>query len=217
MIDADFEGDDLGAEPAAALGPRLVLGSGSPRRLELLSQIGLEPDLIEAPDIDETPRKGEKPRSYAIRMAREKAEALEALHLGDYVITGDTVVAAGANILPKALTLAEARACLERLSGRTHRVFSALTLITDTGEVIERLSENRVTFKRLSAQEISSYLDSGEWLGKAGGYAIQGLAAGFIRTLKGSYSAVVGLDLFHVQSILAGNGFGRLPRTAEAV
>lgn len=216
MTDAVFGDENLGRASAPTLGPRLVLGSGSPRRLELLGQIGLEPDFIEAPDIDETPHRGEKPRAYATRMAREKAEALEALHLGDYVITGDTVVATGARILPKALTLSEARACLERLSGRTHRVFSALTVITDTGKIIERLSENRVSFKRLSAQEVSSYLDSGEWMGKAGGYAIQGLAAGFIRSLKGSYSAVVGLDVFHVQSILAGAGFGRLPEALES-
>ena len=209
MIDRlDFE--EEAAKPAP-LGPRLVLGSSSPRRLELLAQIGLEPDLIEAPDIDETPEKGEKPRAYAARMARQKAEALEPHHLGDFIVTGDTVVAAGSRILPKATTLAEARECLDRLSGRSHNVFSALTIIGEDGQVHERLSQNRVTFKRLSASEISSYLDSGEWQGKAGGYGIQGLAAGFISMLKGSYSAVVGLDLFQVQSILAGNGFGRLP------
>ena len=199
--------DESRAKP---LGPKLVLGSGSPRRLELLSQLGIEPDVIDAPNIDETPKKGEKPRAYATRMAREKAEAVEAMHVGDFIIAGDTVVAAGARILPKAEQLSDARQCLEWLSGRSHRVFSALTLITDTGNIINRLSENRVTFKRLSRTEISSYLDSGEWLGKAGGYAIQGMAAGFVRALRGSYSAVVGLDLFHVQSVLTGNGFGRL-------
>lgn len=209
MIDTDLDG-----RAGIALGPRLILGSGSPRRLELLAQIGLEPDLVEAPDIDETPEKGEKPRPYAVRMARQKAEALEPHHLGDFIITGDTVVATGSRILPKALTLADARACLERLSGRSHNVFSALTIITNTGQVHERLSQNRVTFKRLNAAEISSYLDSGEWQGKAGGYAIQGLAAGFIAKLRGSFSAVVGLDLFHVQSILAGSEFGRLPEAS---
>ncbi|MGB0785863.1 MAG: Maf family protein [Alphaproteobacteria bacterium] len=196
-------------------GPKLVLGSGSPRRLELLEQIGLEPDFVEAPDIDESPLKGEKPRSYASRMAREKADALEPHHVGNFIITGDTVVAAGSRILPKALNLSEARACLERLSGRSHNVFSALTIISDKGDIFERLSHNRVSFKRLSAAEISSYLDSGEWHGKAGGYAIQGLAAGLISSLKGSFSAVVGMDLFQVQSILAGCGFGRLPQTIE--
>lgn len=211
MIEMEF--DDEGQ--AKALGPRLVLGSSSPRRLELLGQIGLEPDVIEAPNIDETPQKGEKPRPYAARMAREKAEALEPHHLGDFIITGDTVVAAGAQILPKATTLAQARACLERLSGRSHSVFSALTIITDEGQIHERLSQNRVTFKRLSAAEISSYLDSGEWQGKAGGYAIQGLAAGLISRLRGSFSGVVGLDLYHVQSILGGAGFGNLFKVAK--
>ena len=210
MIDPDF--DD---PPAAAAGPKLVLGSGSPRRLELLSQIGLEPDLVEAPNIDETPKKAEKPRPYAARMALEKARVLEPHHVGNFIITGDTVVATGSRIFPKAETLAQARECLERLSGRSHWVYSALTIISDTGQIFERLSQNRVTFKRLSAAEVSSYLDSGEWQGKAGGYAIQGLAAGLISRLQGSFSAVVGLDLFHVQSILAGCGFGRLPETLD--
>ncbi len=200
----------------ADTGPKLVLGSGSPRRLALLAQIGLEPDLVEAPHIDETPFKGEKPQTYAARMARQKAEALEPHHVGNFIVAGDTVVAAGTRILPKALTLSEARACLERLSGRSHSVFSALAIITDTGQVFERLSKNRVTFKRLSAAEISSYLDSGEWHGKAGGYAIQGLAAGLISALRGSFSAVVGLDVFQVQSILTGCGFGRLPAAGSA-
>ena len=198
------------------LSPRLVLGSGSPRRLELLAQIGLEPDLVDIPNIDETPRKGENARMYAMRMAKEKAEALEPHHLGDFIITGDTVVAAGSKILPKAETIAQARSCLEKLSGRRHNVFSSVVIITDKGHVHQRLSQNRVTFKRLSASEMSSYLDSGEWLGKAGGYAIQGLAAGFISNLKGVFSAVVGLDLFHVQSILTGVGFGRLPGNLES-
>ena len=213
MEPLEFEQEEVKAMP---LRPRLVLGSGSPQRLELLAQIGLEPDLIEPPDINETPEKGEKPRAYAARLARQKAEALEPHHLGDFIIAGDTVVAAGSRILPKASTLAEARACLHRLSGRSHTVFSALTIIGEDGQIHDRLSQNRVTFKRLSSAEVSSYLDSGEWLGKAGGYGIQGLAAGFISRFRGSYSAVVGLDLFHVQSILAGSGFGRLPETAKA-
>ena len=154
--------------PCSPLPSRLVLGSSSPRRLELLAQIGLEPDLVETPAIDETPQKGEKPRQYAARMAREKAEVLEPHHLGSYILTGDTVVAAGTRILPQAQTLAQARNCLERLSGRRHSVYSALTIITDAGQVHQRMSQSRVTFKRLSAGEVSSYLDSGEWQGKAG-------------------------------------------------
>ena len=189
-------------------GPRLILGSASPRRLALLGQIGLEPDEVQAPDIDETPRAKEKPRAYAQRMAREKAEALEAHFIGDFIVTGDTVVSRGASILPKAESLDEAKACLTALSGRSHTVFSALTVITATGQIIERLSQNRVTFKRLSTEEISSYLDSGEWQGKAGGYGIQGLAASFIQQLKGSYSAVMGLDLFQLATVLSGHRFG---------
>ena len=203
--------NDVILEPDAAhppKGPRLILGSASPRRLALLGQIGLEPDNIEAPDIDETPHAKEKPRAYVQRMAREKAEALEAHHVGDFIVTGDTVVARGAQILPKAENHEQAKSCLELLSGRSHTVFSALTVITSTGQIIERLSQNRVTFKRLSAQEVVSYLDSGEWQGKAGGYAIQGLAASFIQRLKGSYSAVMGLDLFHLAGVLAGQRFG---------
>lgn len=212
MIDTDLDA----AQSPPSLEPRLVLGSSSPRRLRLLAQIGLEPDLVEAPDIDETPAKGEKPHAYAIRMAREKAEALEPHYVGHFILTGDTVVATGTRILPKATTLAQARDCLTRLSGRSHSVYSALTIITDRGQVHERLSKNRVRFKRLSPREISSYLDSGQWQGKAGGYAIQGLAAGLISGIKGSFSAIVGLDLYHVQSILTGLGFGQIPKVTEA-
>lgn len=210
----DFEDSDEGRDPddmPPPPGPRLVLGSASPRRRELLMQLGLEPDIIETPDIDEAPHAREKPQAYAQRMAREKAEVLEPHHLGDFIITGDTVVAVGNQILPKANQLAQARACLTHLSGRTHRVYSALTLITAQGQVLQRLSLSRVRFKRLSGQEMSSYLDSGEWQGKAGGYAIQGLAAGFVRELKGSYSGVVGLDLFQVHTLLTGAGFAQLP------
>ena len=185
--------------------PTLVLASASPRRRELLARLGLTPAAINPADIDETPHKGELPRDYAKRMAREKAQAVAS---GDaHVLAGDTVVAAGRRILPKAEDEATARKCLELLSGRRHRVLSAIALRAPDGAIRERLSETVVMFKRLSSAEIDAYLASGEWEGKAGGYAIQGPAAGFISALKGSYSAVVGLDLFHVQSLLTGCGF----------
>ena len=130
--------------PKPPMTGRLILGSGSPRRRELLSQIGLEPDIIDAPNINETPAKGEKPRPYALRMAREKAEALEPHYLGNFIITGDTVVATGARILPQAQSLAQARMCLQMLSGRSHAVYSALTLITDAGRVLHRLTKSRL-------------------------------------------------------------------------
>ncbi len=185
--------------------PTLVLASASPRRRELLARLGLTPAAINPADIDETPHKGELPRDYAKRMAREKAQAAAS---GDgHVLAGDTVVAAGRRILPKAEDEATARKCLELLSGRRHRVLSAIALRAPDGAVRERLSETVVMFKRLSSAEIDAYLASGEWEGKAGGYAIQGSAEGLIAWISGSHSGVVGLPLFETRALLKGAGF----------
>ena len=190
--------------PAPA--PRLVLGSTSPRRLELLAQLGITPARIAAPDIDETPAKAELPRAYAARMALGKAQAV-ARAVDEVVLAGDTVVAAGRRILPRAADADEVAACLALLSGRRHRVLSAICLIATDGREITRLSETIVSFKRLSAAEIAGYAASGEGVGKAGGYAIQGGAARFVRALSGSYSGVVGLPLFETAAALTAAGF----------
>ena len=185
--------------------PTLVLASASPRRRELLARLGLTPAAINPADIDETPHKGELPRDYAKRMAREKAQAAAS---GDgHVLAGDTVVAAGRRILPKAEDEATARKCLELLSGRRHRVLSAIALRAPDGAIRERLSETVVMFKRLSSAEIDAYLASGEWEGKAGGYAIQGIAEGLIRRIQGSHSGVVGLPLYETRTLLKSAGF----------
>ena len=185
--------------------PRLILASASPRRRELLARIGVAPDEVIAADIDETPRKTELPRAYAVRMAREKAAA--AASDTAHVLAGDTVVALGRRILPKAEDEAEARRCLELMSGRRHRVYSAVALRHPDGTVRERLSETIVRFKPLSRAEIAAYLASGEWRGKAGGYAIQGSAEGLITWISGSHSGVVGLPLFETRARLKAAGF----------
>ena len=180
--------------------PKLILASASPRRRELLARLGVTPDAVAPADIDETPLKGELPRVYATRMAREKAEA--AASDEGFVLAGDTVVAAGRRILPKAEDEATARQCLDLLSGRRHRVLSAIALRAPDGTMRERLSETVVMFKRLSAQEIDAYIASGEWEGKAGGYAIQGIAEGLISRIQGSHSGVVGLPLYETRTLL---------------
>jgi len=192
--------------PVKGATPRLILASASPRRRALLEQIGIVPDLVAAAGIDETPSKNELPRDHARRLAREKAEAVAAQHAGALVLGADTVVACGRRILPKAETEAEAAFCLKLLSGRAHRVYTAVHLVAPSGPR-ERLCESRVTFKRLSVQEQAAYLALGEWRGKAGGYAIQGHAAIFIRALTGSHSAVVGLPLYETAILLAAAGF----------
>ncbi|WFL77644.1 Maf family nucleotide pyrophosphatase [Altererythrobacter arenosus] len=191
----------MSAPPSAK---RLVLASASPRRRELLARLGVEPAAVTPAHIDETPLKGELPRDYAIRMAREKAEAAES---EDHVLAGDTVVAAGRRILPKAEDEATARKCLELLSGRRHRVLSAIALRAPDGKLREKLSETTVRFKRLSVEEIDAYIASGEWHGKAGGYAIQGAAEGLIAWIEGSHSGVVGLPLFETRALLKAAGF----------
>lgn len=185
--------------------PTLVLASASPRRRELLARLGIEPAGIAPTDIDETPYKAEVPRDYAVRMAREKA--LAAADPVAHVLAGDTVVAVGRRILPKAEDEATARACLELMSGRRHRVLSAIALLAPDGSLRERLSETQVRFKTLSAQEIAAYLVGGEWHGKAGGYAIQGSAEGLIAWIGGSHSGVVGLPLFETRALLRAAGF----------
>ena len=185
--------------------PRLILASASPRRRELLARLGIEPIQIAHADVDETPRKGELPRDYAVRMAREKALAVA--DRAAHVLAGDTVVAVGRRILPKAEDEATARRCLELLSGRRHRVLSAVTLLAPDDKMRERLSETQVRFKRLSEDEIGTYLTGGEWHGKAGGYAIQGSAEGLIAWIGGSHSGVVGLPLYETRALLKAAGF----------
>jgi septum formation protein len=193
--------------------PRLVLASASPRRLELLQQIGIEPDALLPADLDETPRKNELPRSLAARLAEEKASAAARIASsrpelsGAYIIGADTVVSVGRRILPKCEIVAEAAQSLRLLSGRAHRIHTAVCLITPKGRARHKLVETRLRLKRLSAAEIEAYLGSGEWRGKAGGYAIQGLAGAFAQKLIGSYSAVAGLPLYETMSLLAGEGF----------
>ena len=185
--------------------PTLILASASPRRRELIARLGVEPAAINPADIDETPLAGELPRDYATRMAREKAAG--AASDDGHVLAGDTVVCAGRRILPKAEDEATARRCLELLSGRRHRVLSAIALRAPDGRLRERLSETVVIFKRLSTDEIDAYLASGEWEGKAGGYAIQGIAEGLIRRIQGSHSGVVGLPLYETRTLLKSAGF----------
>ncbi len=188
-------------------GPSLVLASASPRRLELLRQVGLMPDCIDPPDIDETPRHGELPPAYGMRLAQEKAQAVIPRHPGAYILAADTVVACGRRILPKTEDKASARSCLELLSGRRHRVHGAIVVVSPDGRSVSRRVESQVSFKRLSEAEIGAYLRTGEWQGKAGGYAIQGRAAALIRWVSGSYSNVVGLPLFETAQLLAGHGY----------
>ncbi|ORE93022.1 Maf family nucleotide pyrophosphatase [Acuticoccus yangtzensis] len=199
----------------------LVLASGSPRRLALLEQIGIVPDHISPADVDETPLKKERPNTYALRLAREKAEvafdrARATLNPREtYVLAADTVVAVGRRILPKAESYDVAEACLKALSGRNHKVYTAVVVIA-RGKMRERLVETRVAMKRLSDREIADYLTSGEWDGKAGGYAIQGRAAAFVSHVVGSYSGVVGLPLYETQQLLTGTGFSREAETIAA-
>lgn len=184
--------------------PHLTLASASPRRRELLARLGIIADVVLSADIDETPHRAELPHVYARRMAREKAEATA---VSGHVLAGDTVVALGRRILPKADDEATARHCLDLLSGRRHRVLSAIALRAPDGTLRERLSETVVRFKVLSGEEIAAYLASGEWEGKAGGYAIQGAAEGLVQWLQGSHSGVMGLPLFETRALLKAAGF----------
>lgn len=202
---------------------QLVLASGSPRRIELLQQAGIEPDRVLPADIDETPQRAEHPRSLAKRLSKEKAEKAlmvlmqEAGYRPGFVLAADTVVAVGRRILPKAETADDAIACLQLLSGRAHRVYSGICLTTPSGQVRQRLVETRVRFKRLSRNEIDRYVASGQWRGKAGGYAVQGYAGAFVVKLVGSYTNVVGLPLYETTALLAGEGFGVHERWPEGI
>ena len=197
----------------AAAVHRLILASASPRRLALLQQVGVEPHALLPADIDETPERSELPRVLAARLAAGKAEAAQAMAAARggfedcFVLSADTVVSVGRRVLPKCETRDEAEACLRLLSGRAHRVHTGVTLLTPRGARRHRLVETRVRFKRLSAGETASYLASGEWNGKAGGYAVQGLAGSFVVKLVGSYSGVVGLPLHETVSLLVGEGY----------
>ncbi|MCA1951675.1 MAG: Maf family nucleotide pyrophosphatase [Hyphomicrobiales bacterium] len=192
---------------------RLILASASPRRYQLLEQIGVTPDDVIAASIDETPRIRERPRVYVERMAREKAEAAhratrhEPSRAAAHILAADTVVALGSRILPKTELAEEAAQCLRLLSGRAHRVYTSVVVMLPSGRQSQRLVEARVRFKRLSFDEIDAYLASGEWQGKAGGYAVQGIAGAFVTKLIGSYSAIVGLPLYETAALLAGTGF----------
>ncbi len=191
---------------------RLVLASASPRRLQLLQQIGIEPYALKPADLDETPQKNEQPRALAKRLAEAKAEAVckackdDPDLAGCYILAADTVVAVGRRILPKAELAEEASQCLTLLSGRTHKVFSGITLITPKGKTRTKVVTTKVRFKRLN-HDIDPYIASGEWRGKAGGYAIQGIAGTFVVNLVGSYSSVVGLPLHETANLLIGEGY----------
>jgi len=193
--------------------PKLVLASASPRRLALLQQAGIEPDALLPADVDETPLKSENAKELARRLSRQKAEIAAKVARGSdelkdaYILSADTVVLAGGRILPKAEVVDEAAACLRLLSGRAHRVYTSICLVTPKDAIRERLVETRVRFKRLSRDEFERYLASGEWRGKAGGYAIQGLAGTFVVKLVGSYSNVVGLPLYETVALLDGEGY----------
>ena len=186
---------------------RLVLASASPRRVDLLGQIGIVPDVIVPADIDETPQRREEPAPLAKRLALVKAEAVKATHDDFWVLAADTVVGLGRRILGKPADVDEARRFLSMLSGRQHRVYGGVTVISPTSKISSRLVVTSVSFKRLEINEINAYLDSGEWDGKAGGYAIQGHAGAFIRRINGSYFNVVGLPLYETLSLLRGLGF----------
>lgn len=191
----------------------LVLASASPRRLALLEQAGIRPDALMPGDLDETPLKGERPRDLALRLARAKAEAGHAGLstrpdlAGAYVLGADTVVSVGRRILPKAELVDEAAQCLRLLSGRAHRVHTGVALVTPGGAVRTRVVETRLRFRRLGSEDLESYLASGEWRGKAGAYAIQGIAGAFVVKLVGSYTGVVGLPLHETVNLLAGEGY----------
>src|SRR5437660_1452275 len=189
--------------------PVLVLASASPRRLELLRQIGIVPDRVDPADIDETPARGELPAAHVVRLAEAKARAVAPRHPDAFILAADTIVSCGRRILPKAEDEATARAYLTLLSGRRHRVYGGVALMTPSGEIAIRRVISHVSLKRLSESELDAYLTSGEWRGKAGGYAIQGDAAAFIPWLAGSYSNVVGLPLFETAQLLAGRGYRR--------
>ena len=187
--------------------PHLILASASPRRKDLLAQVGIAPDAIISADVDETPLKKELPRVYAMRVAQEKARKVHAENKASFIISADTVVCCGRTILPKAENDAEVKACLEKLSGKSHNVLTAICAINPSGKESLKIVSTKVIFKRFSEQDIAGYIASGEGIGKAGGYAIQGLAGCFIKSINGSYSSIVGLPLFEAVNMLTGLGY----------
>lgn len=187
--------------------PRLILASASPRRRDLLAQMGVIPDLIDPADIDETPKPREAPRAHALRLAEEKSAAAADRHADAFVIAADTVVACGHRILPKPVDVAEAERCLGLLSGRRHHVYGGICVIAPDGRQASRCVDSVVTFKRLTKPETAAYLESNEWEGKAGGYAIQGRAGAFVQRINGSYTNVVGLSLYDTRAMLTGLGW----------
>ena len=187
--------------------PAFILASSSPRRLELLASIGIVPDKVIAADIDETPKKAEQPHDLAERLALEKLQAVAGREKGTYVLSADTVVAVGRRILPKAENPGQVRDCLRLMSGRRHHVYTGIALQTPQGKILHRVCDSTVIFHQLSDSDIAAYVKSGEGIGKAGGYAIQGKAAGLIRFMSGSYSGIVGLPLFEVTQMLRGAGW----------
>lgn len=189
--------------------PRLILASASPRRLDLLRQIGLVPDAVDAADLDEAPLADETPRRLALRLAQAKAALVASRHPGAFVLAADTVVTVGRRVLPKAADAAEVRGCLTLLSGRAHRVLTGIAVTAPDGRTAGRLVESRVHFKRLLEADTDAYLACGEGVGKAGGYAIQGHAGALVISLQGSYSGVVGLPLYETANLLTGLGFKR--------
>jgi septum formation protein len=210
---SDAERADTAERGPSGFPAKLVLASGSPRRLALLQQAGIEPHALLPADVDEVPLRSESPRELVRRLARAKAEVARRAARRDpelkgaFIVSADTVVAVGRRILPKAEVVEEAAACLRLLSGRTHRVYTAVTVVTPRDALRERLVETRLRFKRLSRDEVESYLASGEWRGKAGGYAVQGLAGTFVVKVVGSYTNVVGLPLYETIALLDGSGF----------
>jgi len=196
-------------------GARLVLASASPRRVELLGRIGLKPDAIHPADIDETPLKDERPRHLALRLAEQKAAAVVSAQPGAFILAADTVVGVGRRILPKAETEEEERECLRLLSGRSHDVFTGVAIVGPDGRKASRAVACRVTFKRLGHTEVEGYIASGDWKGKAGGYAIQGPAGAFATWVSGSYTTIIGLPLYETAGMLEGLGFPASRRWAR--
>ncbi|WP_331373258.1 Maf-like protein [Sinorhizobium chiapasense] len=196
-----------------AVNQKLILASGSPRRVELLAQAGIEPARLLPMDLDETPKRAEHPRSLARRLSAEKAKAaLDAIKGepgwdGSYILAADTVVCVGRRILPKPELVSEASSALHLLSGRSHRVYTGICLVTPDRTIRQKVIDTKVRFKRLSGHDIESYLASGQWRGKAGGYAIQGIAGSFVVKLVGSYTNVVGLPLYETVNLLIGEGY----------
>jgi len=184
---------------------RLILASASPRRLALLAQVGITPDEVLPADVDETPFDSELPRQLAARLAMTKAEVVAMQHADAVVLGADTVVACGRRVLGKAVDDAEARQYLELLSGRRHRVYGGISVIAPGGVQHHRVVVTQVQFKRLTGGEIDAYLATEEWRGKAGAYAIQGHAGGFVKKINGSYSNVVGLALYETRALLQGH------------